>query len=69
MAKYEIWWSSPGGQGHKLCDTAAVTDAWISEFQDKGADAIKVTRNGVLIEIGDLARFMREETLPAEAKL
>lgn len=41
--------------------TAAMTDAWVDEVRDKRADVIKVIRDGVLIEVGDLPRPIRQK--------
>lgn len=62
MASYEIIWSSKWDQGRKTVESAIMAITWIAEFRDKGADAIKVTRDGALIEESELEALVKPET-------
>jgi len=65
---YRIVWSSRWGQGEKIVDTAIMAISWIAEFEDKGADAIKVLKDGQLIEQSDLPDLVRAETAASQEK-
>ena len=62
---YEIIWSSRWDQGRKVVESAAMVDAWVSEFRDRGADAIKVLADGCLIDLAELPELIKQETRAA----
>ena len=62
MAVYEIIWSRKRGQGRETASTAISALHWMAVFQDKGAQSIKVTRDGKLIEERELEALIQPET-------
>jgi hypothetical protein len=62
MKSFEIIWSSPlGGQGARTVRGAALAQAWVNEFRDKGADTIIIKRNGEQLSESDLAELIKSE--------
>ncbi|MGO8799958.1 MAG: hypothetical protein ACLQE9_13500 [Roseiarcus sp.] len=60
---YEIIWSSRfGGQRAKKVDGAAMAQAWVGEYRDKGADKIVIKREGKQVSEADLVEFMKSES-------
>jgi hypothetical protein len=62
VAVYEVIWSSKWDQGTKIVGSAIMALTWIAEFRGKGADAVKVTRDGVLVEEDELEALIKPET-------
>ena len=59
---YRIVWSGKTGQGEQTAINAAMADAWVDEFRDKGADAIAVFRDGAFVDLSDLPDLIKQET-------
>lgn len=59
--EYVIVWSSERNRGVKIVNSAIAAESWIAELRDNGADAMRVTCDGLRIDTDDLpARIMQE---------
>ena len=60
---YTIIWSSPfGGQGTRTVNGAALAQAWVDEFREKGgADQIVIKRKGKQVSESDLRELIKTE--------